>query len=438
MRGLRAGGLRTIASAAALAAVAMAAGGCAGGGFLDPRKSFLDPTEMFPNVSSSLQKPILTSLSALDPSIDDPEDRFYGAQEIDTKLDNLVLSRDYKIGKGDIISVSISNLVEQNLETVRQNTVSESGNINLPLIGSPVKAEGLTEAELQHAVSDAYRNANILSNAQVSVQVLEARARSFNILGAVNTPSQYIILKSDFRVLDALVLAHDTLPSVDELYVIRQVKEDPNGASDSAPAAPAGGAVDRARADARRGPAGRAAQRRRTAGRPGDEPDADGRPAGDTGDGPGDLARHADPDAAGRARPRRARPGGGDAGAGGPVPVCRPGRPDGDADDPGAADRPAVGRAGVQHRDPPRGPDHGPAAGDRRVLHGRPRGPHGRLQPVGPQDHHQAGRHLGRHVRRAGHAGPDRDLPPDRGRPPRPWCTWTSTRSSPATSPTST
>jgi protein involved in polysaccharide export with SLBB domain len=230
-----------MASAAALAVVGMATGGCAGFGFLDPTKSFLDPTEMYPSISTPLQKPILTSLSALDPSIDDPEDRFYGAQEVDTKNDNAVLVRDYRIGKGDIINVSVSNLVEQNLETIRQSTVSESGNVNLPLIATPVKAEGLTEAELQRAVADAYRNANILSNAQVSVQVLEARARSFSIIGAVNSPSQYIILKSDFRVLDALTLAHDTLPSVDELYIIRQVKEDPNGQPADAPAAPAGG-----------------------------------------------------------------------------------------------------------------------------------------------------------------------------------------------------
>ncbi len=242
---------RALAAAVALAAVGLTAGGCgsdgnshgggsSGLGFLDPTKSFLDPTEMFPSIKTPLQKPILTSLSALDPSIDDPEDEFYNAQEIQPQ-DNQVVSRDYRIGKGDIVNVSISNLVEQGIETAKQTTVSESGNVNLPLIATPVKAEGLTESDLQRAVQDAYRNANILSNAQVSVNVLEPRARSFNILGAVSAPSQYIILKSDFRILDALVLAHDTLPSVDTIYVIRQTKEDPNAiAAEPPPAAPAG------------------------------------------------------------------------------------------------------------------------------------------------------------------------------------------------------
>ncbi len=225
--------VRGLATVTALAVAGLAAVGC-------DVKSFIDPTEMFPNVKAPLQKPILTSLSALDPSIDDPEDEFYNAQEIQPQ-DMQVVSRDYRLGKGDLVNVAITGLNEPNLDTTKQTTVSESGTVNLPLIVTPVKAEGLTEPELQRAVSDAYRNANILSNAQVSVQVVEARARSFSILGAVNAPSQYIILKSDFRVLDALVLAHDTLPSVDTVYILRQVKEDPNSLPPDTSPPPAGG-----------------------------------------------------------------------------------------------------------------------------------------------------------------------------------------------------
>jgi polysaccharide export outer membrane protein len=227
---------------AALLAVGALAGGCTTLNPLD-EKGFIDPTEMFPNNKLSLQKPILTSLAAIDPSIDDPEDQFYGAQAIQP-MDRQVQSHDYRIVPGDVVVVSVSGLqTEPGLETTSQSQVSESGNINLRLI-PPVRAEGLTEAELQRAVADAYRNANILSTAQVSVQVAEARGRSFSVLGAVNGPGQYFIQKSDFRVLDALVLARDTLPSVDDIYVVRQVKEDPNAsAPPSAPGTIPGGAA---------------------------------------------------------------------------------------------------------------------------------------------------------------------------------------------------
>ena len=52
----------------------------------------------------------------------------------------------------------------------------------------------------------------------------EARARTFSILGAVAAPGQYAILNSDFRVLDALVLARDVnAQGIDDIYIVRQI-----------------------------------------------------------------------------------------------------------------------------------------------------------------------------------------------------------------------
>jgi len=42
--------------------------------------------------------------------------------------------------------------------TVKQARVSESGNISLPLVGQ-VRAEGLTEAQLETEIQRAYREA---------------------------------------------------------------------------------------------------------------------------------------------------------------------------------------------------------------------------------------------------------------------------------------
>jgi protein involved in polysaccharide export with SLBB domain len=70
-----------------------------------------------------------------------------------------------------------------------------------------------------------------LKNATVSVTVIEARARTFSILGSVNQPGQYAIQKSDFRILDALVMARDLSVDTDIrgtrgiefIYVLRNV-----------------------------------------------------------------------------------------------------------------------------------------------------------------------------------------------------------------------
>ncbi|HSV14360.1 MAG TPA: polysaccharide biosynthesis/export family protein [Tepidisphaeraceae bacterium] len=227
--------MRSIATAAALAVAAVMTGGC-------ETKSFLDPGEMGRyEKGPALQKPILNSLSSFDRSIDDPNDEFVNATDVRPE-DLQVVSHDYVIGKNDVVNVSVTDLVGPGVETQKITRVSESGRISLPLIGQ-VQAEGLTEAQLEQAIVDAYRNANLIQNAQVSVTVTEPRGRTFSVLGAVNNPGQYGIYQSDFRLLDALVTAHDVMQSVDTLYVIRQLDEEPGNVKGPAttPPPPTGG-----------------------------------------------------------------------------------------------------------------------------------------------------------------------------------------------------
>ena len=196
-------------------------------------KSFIDPGEMGRYARVPLQKPILTSLSSIDRSIDDPDDEFINAT--DTKPEDLqVIAKDYQIGVGDLVNVSVTDLVGPGVETTKTSRVSESGNVSMPLVGD-VHAIGLTEAQLQQAISDAYKNANLIQNAQVSVTVAEARARTFSALGAVVAAGQYAILQSDFRMLDALVMVKDVDANVTTVYVIRDTDQDPGAASPGAP-----------------------------------------------------------------------------------------------------------------------------------------------------------------------------------------------------------
>lgn len=201
----------------ALALVGLA--GCSGiGSTTDLNKGFLDPTAVGRYQKQPLVVPIL---STMDRSIDVDDDRFRTASEV--RPEDLVPSdKDYAIGRNDLISIAITDLVAPNVETVRTSRVSESGMISLPLVGQ-VKAVGLTEADLEKAISKAYRDANLIQNAQVSVSVAEARARTFSILGSVANPGQYAILNSEFRLLDALVLARDVnAQGIEYIYVIRQ------------------------------------------------------------------------------------------------------------------------------------------------------------------------------------------------------------------------
>jgi protein involved in polysaccharide export with SLBB domain len=129
---------------------------------------------------------------------------------------------DYTIGRNDLLQITISDLMGPGQETVKTSRVSESGNVSLPYLGV-VHAAGLTEFELEQTIIKAYRDANLIQNAQVSVTVIEARGRTVEILGAVGQPGQYAILDADFRLYNALVLCKDvTSPMVEWIYVLRK------------------------------------------------------------------------------------------------------------------------------------------------------------------------------------------------------------------------
>jgi protein involved in polysaccharide export with SLBB domain len=188
-------------------------------------KSLGDPTEMGRLQWQPLVVPILTQV---DPGIEGANDQF--AQAVPpTPADLVPTPGDYEISPNDLLEITIADLQAPNVDTFRRLRVSETGNINLPYLGE-VKADGLTEAQLTQVIGDDYKRQGFLNNANVTVQVVEARGRAFSIVGAVNGAGEYAITQSDFRILDALVTARDTVsPLVEWAYVIR--KNEPEGSA---------------------------------------------------------------------------------------------------------------------------------------------------------------------------------------------------------------
>jgi protein involved in polysaccharide export with SLBB domain len=215
---------------AALLAGLLCAGGC-------ETKSFFDPSEMMRTNKQPLLVPVLNQL---DPR-DETEPEFTSARDV-RQADLQVAAGDYVIGPNDLVNISTTEVAGPNIESMKTARVSESGNVSLPLIGQ-IKASGRTEAELEKAIADEYRARNLIQNAQVSVTVLEARQRTFSILGMVGRPGQYQIVQSDFRLLDALTLAGDVqIQGLPYLYIIRKNKPpagtDPAKPAETQPAQP--------------------------------------------------------------------------------------------------------------------------------------------------------------------------------------------------------
>jgi polysaccharide export outer membrane protein len=199
-----------VASGLSLALLA-AVGGC-------DTRGFYDPTELGHYGTEPLAIPILHSV---DPAVEDGTEEFANATD-PTPADQRPTKGDYTVSRNDLLQITISDLAPGAAETVKVTRVSDSGNISLPYINS-LHAAGMTEIELEQAIVEAYRNANLIQNAQVSVSDVEPRGRTFSIMGAVTAPGEYQIIDSEFRVLNALVMARDTQVSgIDYLYIVRQ------------------------------------------------------------------------------------------------------------------------------------------------------------------------------------------------------------------------
>jgi protein involved in polysaccharide export with SLBB domain len=231
--------LGVLSSAAALAAAAML-GGC-------QAKSFIDPGELSRGEAKHGDQLTVKIIDQLDPGTPELDPRFPRAQD-PTPDDLVAVPMDYRIGPGDVVDVAVTDLTQQGMETVNTRQVSDVGTVNLPLLKQPVRAEDLTESELAQAITAAYKSENIITEAQVNVTMRLRRGRTYSILGAIETPGEYEIANSDFRLLNALTQARDVAPGyangVDVLFIVRKVKYDaeakPSGttAPAAAPAAP--------------------------------------------------------------------------------------------------------------------------------------------------------------------------------------------------------
>ena len=183
-------------------------------------KGFVDPTEMGRYKKDSLVLPIV---SQVDPAVEEVDSNWARAT-VPTAEDLASSTGEYRISPNDLLAISLSDINGPNTETVKQSRVNESGDISLPYLDQPIHAVGLTEIQLEHMIIDAYRGANIIQHAQVSVTVVEARGRAFSVWGSVNAPGEYAIVESDFRLMNALVLARNVIsPFVENIYIVRRI-----------------------------------------------------------------------------------------------------------------------------------------------------------------------------------------------------------------------
>ena len=100
--------------------------------------------------------------------------------------------RNYLLGPGDVLDVRVFG--QSDLNTLAE--IDADGNISsLPFLEKPIRAQCLTEKEVQKAIATAY--AAYIKNPQVSVRIAERKSRQpATISGAVKNPMQVLMMRS--------------------------------------------------------------------------------------------------------------------------------------------------------------------------------------------------------------------------------------------------
>jgi polysaccharide export outer membrane protein len=162
---------------------------------------FLDPTQIGRFRPVPAVNVILDSLGVAEeiPSV------WEGAEE-PRPIDVIARKIDYVFGPGDVVRISIYELLREGLLFANDYVVTETGKISIPEVGV-VKAAGLTESQLEEEIKQIL-SPSILKEPSVTVVLMGSQKRTYSIWGdGVPRPGRYTIPRYDFRLTDAVALA---------------------------------------------------------------------------------------------------------------------------------------------------------------------------------------------------------------------------------------
>jgi len=137
--------------------------------------------------------------------------------------DVIAVETDYVLNPGDIVRISIFELLREGEMFQNDYVVSETGKISISEVGT-VEAAGLTESQLDEEIKQ-FLSPSILIEPVVEVVLVNSQQHTFSILGdGVPRPDRYSIPRYDFRLTDALATAGGVSQfNVSYLYISRPV-----------------------------------------------------------------------------------------------------------------------------------------------------------------------------------------------------------------------
>lgn len=204
--------------ATCLLALSLFAIGCETDSYFDP--SVIGNFEPTPRV-----QPILESVSIIEQgtTADLPTDSVRPSDLIPD-------TREYVIGPGDTLLITIYELRIPGVDDQQQRRVTDTGEVRLAIVG-PITAAGRSPSQLEKDIARKLDEDNKLRNATVSVQLIDSRQNTYSIftqsqLGGTRSGT-FVIPKPDFRLIEAITTAGGIQGRTQRIFIVRQAALDP-------------------------------------------------------------------------------------------------------------------------------------------------------------------------------------------------------------------
>lgn len=205
--------------ATALGGLALLTAGC-------ETDSWFDQSQIIRGEQTPIVQPIIDTISIIedDAKVDLPTDH---VRPEDLRPEN----REYVIGPGDTLLVTVYELRIPGVDDQQQRRVTETGDIRLAIIG-PIQAAGRSPSQLEKDIATKLDQDNKLRDATVSVQLLDSRQNTYTVFtqssqGGTRSGT-YVIPKPEFRLVEALTIANGIQGRTRRVYIIRQAALDPS------------------------------------------------------------------------------------------------------------------------------------------------------------------------------------------------------------------
>ncbi len=186
-----------------------------GGGCGD---KFFDPTQIGRFRPVPAVNVILDSLGVAD----EKPSEWTGAED-PKPIDIMVFEDDYAFAPGDVMRISIFELLQEDFTYTNDFVVTETGRISIPEVGV-VDVAGLTESQMEEEIRQIL-SPSVLKDPIVTVISISSERRVFSILGnGVPNGGRFGIPRYDFRLNDALAIANVAAQfNISYIYVTRNV-----------------------------------------------------------------------------------------------------------------------------------------------------------------------------------------------------------------------